>query len=350
MPASRSTPAPTGAAEAKFLGALLGMAIGDALGMPVSGWPAARIADRFGGIDGYRIRVMPDGTEIPGGEITDETEFALAIVEALTTNGGRFTPETVDSIGSRLLYLARGESARWLQPETAAALARSEATLDFVAPLADDGAATGDVAARGVPVGLLHSVGRFDPDALRADAESVTRLTHGAPAAIAATTAVAYCVMLAARGDASPQTWLGETATFLGAGELMDALVRADAVATNGETADVLETIGPGLTATECIPTAFIAAIRATTFPEAVLAAVNAGGATDTVAAIAGAIAGAYGGDTAIPQSLINDLGSRIYISLAAPWFFRTAQARSGVMLSLRPDPNPPRPTEPPRE
>jgi len=76
---------------------------------------------------------------------------------------------------------------------------------------------------------------------------------------------------------------------------------------------------------------------------------VNAGGATDTVAAISGALVGAYGGDTSIPQDLINDLGSRIYISLAAPWYFRTAQARAGILLTLRPDPKPIRPTEPPR-
>lgn len=349
MATSRATNPASGATEGRFLGALLGMAIGDALGMPVAGWPAARIADRFGRIDGYQLRVLPDGTEVPAGEMTDETEFALAIVEGLTTNGGRLTPETIDSIGARFLYLAKGESARWLGEETKAALARSDETLDFVAPLADDGPATGDVAARGVPIGLLHAVGRFDPAALRADAEAVTRITHGAPAAIAATTAVAYGVMLATRGDVPPAAWIGETAVFLDTGELADALRAADAAAPGTDTATHLAARGTGIAATESVPAAFVAASRAESYAEAVFTAVNAGGASDTVGAIAGALAGAAGGDTSLPQSLIEGLGSRIYVSLAAPWFFRTAQQRAGLLINLRPEPNPPRPTEPPR-
>ena len=40
------------AGEDAFLGALLGMAIGDAVGMPVEGWPRDRITQRFGAIEG----------------------------------------------------------------------------------------------------------------------------------------------------------------------------------------------------------------------------------------------------------------------------------------------------------
>jgi ADP-ribosyl-[dinitrogen reductase] hydrolase len=335
------------AEEARFLGGLLGMAIGDALGMPVAGWDAARIAERLGPIDGYHLRVLPDGTEVTAGEITDETEFALAIVEALTTNGGKLTPDTVDSIGSRLLYLASGESARWLAADTRVALERADSTLDFIVPLADDGPVTGDVAARGIPIGLLHSVGRFDGDALRRDAEAVTRLTHGAPAAIAATTAVAYGVMLAAR-SVSPELWLSETADFLGDGEMATALRAASALPPGRDLGEDLATVGSGLAATQSVTAGFLAASRTESFPDAVFAAANAGGAADTIGAIAGALAGAYGGDTSVPQPLIDGLGSRIYVSLAAPWFFRTAQQRAGLFIGLRPAP-PSRPTEPPR-
>jgi ADP-ribosylglycohydrolase len=335
------------AGEDRFLGGLLGMAIGDALGMPVAGWDAARIAERLGPIDGYHLRVLPDGTEVAAGEITDETEFALAIVESLTTNGGKLTSDAVDSIGSRLLYLAGGESARWLSSETRVALARADSTLDFVVPLTDDGPSTGDVAARGVPIGLLHSAGRFDGDGLRKDAEAVTRLTHGAPAAIAATTAVAYGVMLAARG-VSPDRWLSETAAFLGEGEMATAMRSAAGFAPDQDLAESLFAVGTGLAATESVVAGFLAASRTETFPDAVFAAANAGGAADSVGAIAGALAGAYGGDTSVPQPLIDGLGSRIYVSLAAPWFFRTAQQRAGLFIGLRPAP-PSRPTEPPR-
>ena len=48
-----------------------------------------------------------------------------------------------------------------------------------------------------------------------------------------------------------------------------------------------------------------------------------------------------------VADGTIDGLGSRIYVSLAAPWFFRTAQQRAGLSIGLRPAP--PRPTEPPR-
>ena len=61
-----------------------------------------------------------------------------------------------------MLHLAAGPSRRWMQPATAAALDAAADTLEFSVPLDEDGPATGDVAARGVPVGLVHAVGRFD--------------------------------------------------------------------------------------------------------------------------------------------------------------------------------------------
>jgi len=265
----------------------------------------------------------------------------------LTTNEDKLPADTIDSIGSRLLYLAGGDSAHWLHPDTRAALERADATLDFVVPLTDDGPSTGDVAARGVPIGLLHAVGRFDGDALRRDAEAVTRLTHGAPAAIAATTAVAFGVMLAARSVA-PERWLNETADFLGNGEMAEALRSAAALRSEKTLAESLAAVDSGLAATESVIAGFLTASWTESFADAVFAAANAGGAADTVGAIAGALAGAFGGDTSVPQPLIDGLGSRIYVSLAAPWFFRTAQQRAGLFIGLRPAP-PSRPTEPPR-
>ena len=47
------------ATENQFLGALLGMAIGDALGAPVSGMNRAEIAAQFGTIDRFQRRAGP---------------------------------------------------------------------------------------------------------------------------------------------------------------------------------------------------------------------------------------------------------------------------------------------------
>lgn len=333
------------ATENQFLGALLGMAIGDALGAPVSGVTREQIAARFGTIDRYQSAPTSGDDESHPGEFTDESEFALCIVESMTANRGRFDPETA---GVRLVHLAAGPSRRWMQPATAAALDAAADSLDFEVPLHEDGEATGDVAARGVPIGLLHAVGRFDPQRLRADAEAVVRLTHGGPAAINAATGVAYAVRLAATGQPRA-TWARETADFLGAGQLAERLHDLDGLLEGQPVADVLARTGTGLAAVESIPAALAAAMLESVFEDAVFAAVNAGGATDTVGALTGALAGAANGASGIPQDLIDGLEGRIYVSLAAPWFHKAARHRAGQLIDLRPR-HGPRPDMPPRQ
>ena len=95
--------------ENSFLGALIGMAIGDAAGAPASGLDRTAIGSRFGVIDRYVLSA--DSPDAQPGEFTDETEIALCIVESLTTNRGLFDPEMA---GARMLHLAAGPSRRWM--------------------------------------------------------------------------------------------------------------------------------------------------------------------------------------------------------------------------------------------
>jgi ADP-ribosylglycohydrolase len=263
----------------------------------------------------------------------------------MTVNRGVVDPETT---GVRLLHLAAGPSRRWMHKETRAALDTAADTLEFAVPLRDDGEATGDVASRGVPIGLINAVGRFDPDRLRAEVEPVVRLTHGSPAAINAATAVAFGIRLAATG-LERRVWARETAAFLGGGAMAERLEAVDRMVAAGEplTAILAET-GTGLPATEAVPAGFAAAMSETVFEEAVFAAVAAGGATDTVGALTGALSGAAGGASGIPQGLIDGLEGRIYVSLAAPWFYKAARQRAGKLIDLRPI-HGPRPDLPPR-
>lgn len=336
--------------ENRFLGALLGMAIGDALGMPVTGLTKQEIGERFGNIDGFMSveRQSPPGAK--AGEFTDETEVVLCIVESMTTNEGEVDP---DNIGARLQYLSHGESRKWLPRATLDALSHADDDGVYRVPLDEDGPASGDVAARGVPIGLMAAVGEFDAVWLRGASEAVCRLTHGSPAAIAATTAVAFGVNLAAR-DTAPDRWTGETATFLENGELAERLRLAADKGYGAPRSDLLSEMGSGSDACHSVVWAFVVASIATSFESAVFEAVQAGGTTDTAGAIAGALAGARFGASGIPQRLIDDLEGRIYVSLAAPWFYRTALYRSGLAGNPSPtagqDSPPERPAFPPRQ
>lgn len=331
------------ASDDAFLGALLGMAIGDALGMP-----AGDETDRSEGlaIEGYLPLTRSDGKEIEAGEFTDETEFALSIVEVATTNRGRLDP---DLIGPRLVRLEQGDSGHWQDRPTRAALRRSAESLEFQVPLDEDGRVSTAVATRGVPVGLLAAVGQLDLAHLRADSDLVARLTHGSPAQANAVSAVAFVTQLAARQVVSPVDWAGMTADVLEVGAMHGAL-RSAAALGDGDHHAVLERLARG-TPEEQGVAAILAVVGTDTFEEAVLLAVNAGGAADAIGALAGALAGAYRGAADIPQWLIDGLGGRIYVSLAAPWFRRAALYRAGVVVDLPmgDGPPPPRPTLPPR-
>jgi ADP-ribosylglycohydrolase len=331
--------------EDQFLGALLGAAIGDALGMPTAGLSRDAVRERFGVIRGFHPRVEPAAAEVAAGEVTEETETVLAIVEGMTTGNGRIDP---DIVGPRLVYLAKGESRRWFPASTLAALDEAADSLEFRRPLDEDAPAPVDLLVRGIPVGLLHTVGKPDRAALFADAETVVRLTHGSTVAVAAVAAVAWIVRLAAREEVSPSDWATETASFLGGGAAADRLYdlgqnppdpstpkRANGFATEDEALDVLAA-------------AIELAVAAERFEDAVFAAAGGGGPADSLGALAGAFAGARFGSRGIPQGLIDGLGCRIYVSLAAPWFLKAAQRRAGILIDLRPRLGGPRPPLPP--
>lgn len=288
--------------EDTFLGAILGSAIGDALGAPLAGKSGAEIEHEFGAIDGYLPVTLPDGGEIEGGEITDETEINLCILESLTTNDGFVDPE---NINARLIHLVRGQSRHWMTDATAAGIEEAHEHEGLV-PEDDDASIDPSVLLRGVPAGLLHVLGAYDEDALDADARLLARLSHGGDAIGELTAAVARAIRAIAVAPDEPERWRAAVLAHTGEHAAASILDRLDAVA------------------------------GAEVFEEPVFATVSAGGAADSHGALAGALAGARFGASGIPQRLIDDLGARIYISLAVGWFYRTCLRRAGMIIDLR--------------
>jgi ADP-ribosylglycohydrolase len=305
----------------RFLGAILGMAIGDAFGMPVAGWSATTIADWYGAVTNYLPRTFSDGEEVSPGEISDETEIALCIIESVTAAQGQID---VENIGVRMSYLARSPSRRWLSDETAAALDGRSEVHEYQFPLVDDEHVSADVLARGIPIGLMHSMGAFDEAALRTDASLVTRITHGSPLALTLVEAVARAVALAARGPTELDQLDLSVAERLPAGQVHAAL----AGSSDGAQSEP----------TQVLTSALDIVGAATSFEDALEQAVAMGGATDARSSLVGALYGGHHGSAAIPQRLIDDLEARIYVSLAVPWFYRTVARLRGRAIDLRAD------------
>ncbi|MDM7935711.1 MAG: ADP-ribosylglycohydrolase family protein, partial [Methanothrix sp.] len=79
--------------EDRFLGCLLGVAVGDALGMPVEGYTAEEIRSRFGAVQ--EMMPAPEGhfhTGLLAGQFTDDTEETLILAESMVEAHG-LSPE-----------------------------------------------------------------------------------------------------------------------------------------------------------------------------------------------------------------------------------------------------------------
>ncbi len=287
------------ATEDQFLGALLGLAIGDALGRPLVGLDPTEIDKRFGKVDRY-LPADDRDKDAPTGIITDETEVTLCIVESLTTNDGMIEPE---NINARLEFLLRGDSRRWMPESVIAGIQRAEKT-DGLVPVGSDDGVELSVAARGVPIGLLHSLGAQDDETMLAEAGVISRFSHGGETQQWLTFAVARSVCAAATGQSDP---LEPVRSRLGDSDAVRQFFR------------VVEE-----------------SFASMAFEDGVIAVVNRGGPSDSTGALAGAISGARFGASGIPQILIDQLDARIYLSLAAPWFYRTALRRAGTVIDLR--------------
>lgn len=283
--------------ENAFLGSLVGLAIGDALGLPVQG----KAPEDIPPLDTYlEVTETPDG-EPATGIISDRTEIALCLVESLTTNEGVLDPE---NINARLHFLTEG-ATRNLMSETVVKNVDVAFEHDGLVPVGTGTELEASVAVRGIIVGLLHSIGEQNPEGLRADAKTATRLTHDDAESIAATTFVAQVTELAARYVDSDEPWEIPEIEF------------------SGPVADQLFSVANLVH-------------RAKEFEDAVLPVVRQGGDATTMGTIAGGIAGARFGAAGLPQFLIDDLDARIYLSMAAPWFYRTVMQKVGFDIDLR--------------
>lgn len=321
----------------RFLGCLLGLAVGDALGMPVDGWTREEIAARYGRVDGYLPRTDGDAVTVAAGEFTDATEVALCHVEALITSGGFVDPEAV---GRRLMLLARGEGRRFLDPTTLAAVERMEELNQFQEGVVGTGPPDARVAAQIAPVALMHALGRLNAEVFTREVLRAGLITRCHPEALNGALAMAYAIWLLAAEGIPPDVLIPEVAAFIDEDDVARHLRLAEALAPQGGDRERdltnLRQIGTSDAVAEAVAAALYAFVaNADEFGAAVLTAVNAGGATATIGAMTGALAGVHLGAAAIPPDLVEGLAGRAYILVAGPSLYRAAQLRAGRFFQI---------------
>lgn len=326
-------------------GSLVGLALGDAMGLPTEFIDVPRITSRYGP---WRELPLPTPARV-----TDDTQMTLAVGRAVRTAMDRGVLAPL-----RLARPLREEYVEWARsPENNRAPGRT--CLVACGLLADDGRAWQDASQihskgcganmRVAPLGLVPGLGEEQ----RAGAAQLqAALTHGHPTALAASDLTAHAVHLLARG-AEPlglvgllrsyayenrsryhEKWLGDLWTrsqdpsavhFIRRGwdECLAVLERLEgAVRTANPETDPCLLTGEGWIAEEALATGLLCFLLFPGEPVTALRrAACTSGDSDSVACLAGAFAGAHLGPDAWPKEWAERIEYRSeLLTLGALW------------------------------
>lgn len=273
----------------RALGALVGAAVGDALGAPFEFQPRGTYTRRFPApvLGGIGEMIGGGGFRWEPGEFTDDTQMGLALAESLVTRGG-YDPQDV-----WLRFRAWGSGAK----DIGNTIRRSLRHADWRDVAADSGhlSAGNGALMRAFPLALAY---------LHTDTATVVEvvlhqaaLTHQDPAAGWGAFVGVQMMRAAIRGedplqelDAAPSLVPAEVwSTFA---PLLDAAWTPDAEGDHVSNGTVWG----------CLAQAVWALRSTSSFEDAVVAAVSFGDDADTVGCVAGALAGARYGVQAIPS------------------------------------------------
>jgi len=290
--------------RSKFLGALIGTAMGDALGASLEGWSmlpeseVQAIADRRG------LLVY-----------TDDTHMAIGVAESLVAKGG-FDGEHMAHTFIKNYDIEPFRGYGPGPPRIFRMIKGGEAWGKAAEKLYQGGSYGNGSAMRIAPIGVFF----YDsPVRLREVAYQSSQITHAHELGKQGAALQARAVALAITADPSLPL---DSAAFLG--KLSDSieheayrqkLSSMERLMSQQDRREVVSALGHGIEAFDSVPTAIYSFLtHANSFAGAVVYAISLGGDTDTIGAMTGAIAGAYLGVEAIPQRWKERLENRAYV------------------------------------
>jgi len=289
--------------RSKFIGCLVGSAVGDALGSSFEGLRASEVK-----IESF------------SGCWTDDTHMMICVAESLIAkegfNGSHMAQTFIKNYerepwrgyasGPPLVF-------KWIK----SGVAWNEASKRL---FGGSGSYGNGAAMRVAPVGLFY---HDDPEQLRAVAYGQSQITHAHELGKEGALLQAYAVALATNADPSfeldSSVFLKKLKDFTRNEVYRQKLERARKLLGETSRLRVAEELGNGIEAHNSVPTAIYSFLRhPDSFEECVLYAISLGGDTDTIGAMTGAISGAYHGVEAIPERWKSRLEARDYIEKLA--------------------------------
>lgn len=279
----------------RFVGCLLGLAIGDAVGAQYEGQPADFIARRFNSVKKLLENIPPNGLYY-----TDDTQMAIGVAETLVSCGRIDETELCKRFAENYVpHRGYGRGARLvLDAMLTGADYKHLAAHHFPGGSFGNGAAM-----RVAPVGLLF---RNAPEMLWEQARLSALPTHVHPLGIEGAQVLALAVGLASRTfDLNREEFFGQLSERCTSLEFTGPLRRAARIENPAD----LGLFGNGIEATSSVVTAIACfGLTPSSYEQTIGNAILLGGDTDTIAAMAGAVSGAYLGRKAIPFKLIRNL------------------------------------------
>jgi ADP-ribosyl-[dinitrogen reductase] hydrolase len=304
----------------RYLGSLLGLAAGDAVGTTLEFRAPGTfepITDMVGG-GPFRLAA---------GEWTDDTSMALCLAESLVEHQG-FDP--VDQLRRYVHWYREGHLSSNgrcfdIGGTTRSALHRFEETGEpYCGPTSSHTAGNGSIM-RLAPVPLFFA-GR-PAEAIERAAES-SRTTHGAPTAVDACRYLAGLIVGALAGETKEELLSAGYAPVPGYWEVQPLDPEIEEVAGGsfkGRQPPEIQGTGYVVRSLEAALWAFH---NSQSFEEGCLLAVNLGDDADTTGAVYGQLAGAFYGATAIPARWAAKLALRGGIESLATGLLRFGQQR----------------------
>lgn len=298
----------------RAVGALTGIAIGDAVGMPSQTLSREQIKEFYGEITDFLSPVdnHPVSHGLKAGQITDDTEQTVILAQLLIEGVGQ-----VDecSWANALLEWEANVKRRGLRDLLGPSSKRALEALLLGAEVSETGKAgtTNGAAMRIAPIGI--SVPPDDISLLVKQVAAVCRVTHATREAIASASAVAMIISKGVNGstfyhaipDALKAAQLGAMlGEPVGESNIAEKIIRALKIAEQGDEYLLADHVGTSVASHESIPAAFGVVALADGDPwKAALIAANIGDDTDTIASMACAMASACCGLSALPQDKV---------------------------------------------
>jgi ADP-ribosylglycohydrolase len=289
--------------RAHYEGAMLGLAIGDALGFPAEFLSIQEIRSRYGP---KGITDLQPSAGHPAGTYTDDTQMTLALARAIIARGNASEGEFLDEVAREFVAWSQSPDNDRAPGMTCMAACRAlAADPSWRAPGRNDSKGCG-TAMRSAPIGLAW---HGDEETIIRLAAKTSELTHGHPCATAGSLATALLTSWALDGI-KPRAMFDRlmSVTTPISGEFAAKLRQVPDV-LDDEPESAYAVLGEAWVAEEAIACALYAFWRTPTdYRQTVITAANMDGDADSVACIAGAISGAFNGVDAIPQAWQNQV------------------------------------------